>query len=219
MSAIVMKLLPEAARDLVGVPGETGASGPPDPIAPRARWELSELEGRLVEISGEGASASLTCAFGLVADAQERGENVAWISARPDGFFPPDAAAGGVDLGALPVVLAAGLGPAGRAATHLLRSGAFGLVVLDLGADAEIPAPLQTRLTGLAQHHGAALLCLTEKPTEAPSIGSLVSLRGEARRELAPDGSFLCTLTVLKDKRRGPGASYVETCHGPAGLR
>jgi len=217
MSAIVMNLLPEAARELVGVPDDPVVSDRVEP--PRERWELSELEGRLVEISGEGASAGLTCAFGLVADAQERGENVAWISARPDGFFPPDAAAGGVDLGALPVILTPGLGPAGRAATHLLRSGAFGLVVLDLGVDAELPVPLQTRIAGLAQHHGTAILCLTEKAAEAPSIGSLVSLRGAAERTLADDGSFRCSLSVLKDKRRGPGARYLETCHGPAGLR
>ncbi|PKN58265.1 MAG: recombinase A [Deltaproteobacteria bacterium HGW-Deltaproteobacteria-14] len=211
MPAIVMSLLPEAAQDLLGPPA---AEQPRD-----ERWDLGVIEGRFVEISGEGASAALTSAFGLVVDAQERGENVAWVSARSDGFYPPDAAAGGVDLGALPVVIAPGLGVAGRAVTHLLRSGAFGLLVLDLGGDADVPSPLQSRLAGLAQHHGTALLCLTEKPSEAPSIGSLVSLRAEARREVAPDGTFRCSLTVLKDKRRGPGANFIEVCHGPAGLR
>lgn len=214
MSAIVMSLLPEAAQSLRGALEGNANEGRGE-----ERWDLGELEGRLVEISGEGASATLTGAFGLVIDAQERGENVAWVSARDDGFFPPDAAAGGVDLGALPVVIVPGLLAAGRATTHLLRSGAFGLVVLDLGGDADLPVPLQTRLAGLAQHHGTALLCLTEKASEAPSIGSLVSLRAEARREATPDGTFRCTLAILKDKRRGPGARFVEECHGPAGLR
>jgi len=211
MSTPQLALLPPATQLPPAPPAEAARSD--------ARWGLPELAGRLVEISGEGASATLTFALGLVLDAQLRGENVAWVSARPDAFFPPDAAASGVDLGALPVVLAASLSPAGRAATHLLRSGAFGLVILDLPADAELPAPLLTRLSGLAQHHSAVLLCLTVKGAETPSLGSLVSLRAEARHEPSADGAFRCELVVLKDKRRGPGARFAEVCRGPAGLR
>ncbi|PIE18913.1 MAG: recombinase A [Proteobacteria bacterium] len=184
-----------------------------------ARWDFDEVSGRVVELSSRGAGAALTGAFGLVLDAQRRGENVVWISARAAGFFAPDVAAGGVDLAALPVVLAVNPSAAGRAATHLLRSGAFGLVVLDLAADQALPAPLLTRLSGLAQHHGAALLCLTDKGDEAPSLGSLVSLRVSAQRELSPEGGFRCVLTTLKDKRRGPGARLEEICRGPDGLR
>ena len=215
MSTSVLTILPPGGQGLLG-----DAPLSPQGVAEPARWDLPELEGRLVEISGEGASAALTCAFGLVVEAQGRGENAAWISARRDGFFPPDAAAGGVDLGALPVVSTAGVLAAGRAASHLLRSGAFGLVVLDLGEGAELPAPLLSRLTGLAQRHGAVLLALTDKGGETPSLGSLVSLRAEARREELPGGGgFRCELVILKDKRRGPGARFVEVCHGPAGLR
>lgn len=212
--ATVLSLLPPTARRLVDAPPapREGADAAGDVLA------YPTLAGRLVELSGQGASAVLTGALGLVRDAQRRGENVAWVQIRSDGFFPPDAADGGVDLDALPVVLAGDVGRGGRAATHLLRSGAFGLVVLDLGADVELPLPLQSRLAGLAQHHGAALLCLTEKPPEAPSLGSLVSLRAEARREDAPGGGYACLLTVQKDKRRGPGSVFSEPCLGPAGL-
>ncbi|MCB9733712.1 MAG: recombinase A [Deltaproteobacteria bacterium] len=213
-SASVLSLLPPATRRLVDAPPtprDTASSGDDELAFPT-------LAGRVVELSGQGASAVLTGALGLVRDAQLRGENAAWVQIRPDGFFPPDVADGGVDLEALPVVLAGDVGRGGRAATHLLRSGAFGLVVLDLGADAELPLPLQSRLAGLAQHHGAALLCLTEKPAEAPSLGSLVSLRAEARREERADGGYACLLAVQKDKRRGPGSVFSEPCHGPAGL-
>lgn len=173
---------------------------------------------------------TLCMAMQLVADAQRRGENVAWLSATATGthFFPPDAARSGVDLNALVVVRATHANVtkgartpvqiAGRAATHLLRSGAFGLVVFDLGAEASMPTPLQSRLVGLAQHHGAAVVCVTSKASESPSLGSLISLRGEARRERLMDGTLRVTFEVIKDKRRGPGFRRVEECDGPAGL-
>ena len=46
----------------------------------------------------------------------------------------------------------------------ILRSGAFGLVILDLGAAAEIPIAVQGRLVSVAQHHDAAVVAITEKP-------------------------------------------------------
>ena len=182
-------------------------------------WGLEQIAGRLVEISGAGAAASLTLAFGLVLEAQRQGEPVAWIALEERGFYPPDAAEGGVDLGALVVVRVANAKAVGRAADQLVRSGAFGLIVLDLGAGADVPIPLQTRLVGLAQKHQTALLCLTEKGNELPSLGSLVSLRGQAQRQRLADDRFSCGLAVLKDKRRGPTWTHAEVCRGPAGLR
>jgi hypothetical protein len=72
-------------------------------------------------------------------------------------FYPPDAARGGTDLSALVVVRLVKAESISRAGEKLLRSGGFGVVVLDLGA-ADIPMPLQTRLTGLAHRHHAALV-------------------------------------------------------------
>ena len=105
-----------------------------------------------------------------------------------------------------------------RAADRLARSGGFGLMVLDLGAAAEIPTPLQARLAGLAQKHHTAVVCVTEKPGPAPSLGSLVSLYVHAQRRPVAEGQWACALTVLKDKRRGPTWVHTETCRGPAGL-
>jgi recombination protein RecA len=59
---------------------------------------------------------------------------------------------------------------------------------------------------------------LTEKPPQAPSLSSLVSLRAEAQRTRRGDRTFVC-VHVLKDKRRPPGGLHAEACRGPAGLR
>jgi len=105
------------------------------------------------------------------------------------------------------------------AAERLLRSGAFGLVLIDLGKDPNLPAALQSRLLGLAQHHHSALVCLTQKAEETPSLGSLVSLRAHAVRSWLGQERFVCEARVRKDKRRGPGWSQSEVYRGPLGLR
>jgi recombination protein RecA len=206
------------------LPGAATLSLPLVRLAPTTRWGLSALSGRLVEISGEGARASLTAAFGLVLEAQRRGDLVAWIGLRESAFFPPDAAEGGVDLASLIVVRLPDAHAAGRAADQLLRSGGFGLVVLDLaaakGSDARVPTPLLTRLMGLAQKHDTALVFLTDKPADVPSMSSLISLRAQAARRFRKDGDDCeIQIDVQKDKRRGPGMTHAETCRAPAGLR
>ncbi len=182
-------------------------------------WSFEQLAGRLAEISSWGSSAPLTLAFTMVHEAQLRGEPAAWISRRDSSFFPPDAAASGIDLDALPVVRVPDAATGARAADKLLRSGAFALIVLDIGNDDRIPTPLQSRLLGLAGKHDAAVLFLTEKQADKPSVGSLVSLRAQASRRQTSEGRFVCDLQVVKDKRRGPGWSHSEILHAPAGLR
>jgi recombination protein RecA len=191
-------------------------------------WCLADLAGRLVELSASRSSCSLTLASLLVAEAQSREGLAAWISGTSDTFFPPDLAANGVDLSTLPVVRVPGALPAGRAADWLLRTGAFSLLVLDLGRDPALPGAVQARLAQLARRHATAVLFLTCKDALSPSLGSLISLRAEAqRRPLAearrlPPGTgargFICSLRVLKDKRRSPGWKHAEVCGGPPGL-
>jgi recombination protein RecA len=101
-----------------------------------------------------------------------------------------------------------------------LRSGAIGLVVLDFGGGGsaiEVPIAHQGRLVSLAQAHDAAVVCITEKPADAASLGSLISLRAEALRLHAREHHDV-TLRVLKDKRRGPGWSRTIKLRGPAGF-
>jgi recombination protein RecA len=186
---------------------------------------LPELTGRLCELCGRRASAALTLAASLILDAQRREEGAAWIGTRASTFFPPDLAASGIDLAALPIVRVARPGDLSTAADFLVRSGAFGLVVLDLPPRAALPLAVQTRLAGLAREHRTAVVLLTPKSAAEPSQGSLVSLRGDAsfRRLAPPRGpgaeAFACDLRVSRDKRRARGWSHGERFHGPPGLR
>lgn len=185
-----------------------------------AGWDLAGLCGRMVELCGEpGASAVLSVAFRLVLQAQQEGEPVAWISGTESSFYPPDVAAGGVDLSALALIRVEPATSRQRAADVLRRSGGFGLVVVDLQAHGPLPPAVQTRLAGLAKRHHAALLFLTARGRDAPSLGSLVSLHARAvRRQLGP-GVFRCEVEEIKDRRRGPGWTHLEELRGPPGLR
>jgi recombination protein RecA len=181
------------------------------------RWSLAAIRGRLVELSARGASGTLTAAVELVAEAQAQSEPVAWLTPGTGTFYPPDVADSGVDLEALVVVRAPDATSIARAAERLLRSGAFGLVVLDLGDKVDLSMQIQGRLVTLAQTHDAAIVCLTEKAGDTASLGSLVSLRAEALR-VREHGEFAVTLRALKDKRRGPGWAHSIKRRGPAGL-
>jgi recombination protein RecA len=195
---------------------------PAQPSRHDASWTLPALSGRLIELAGGGATANLSLAFSLVDDAQQRREPVAWVVCHGSNFFPPDAAACGIDLGNLPVVFAPAAPHAARAAERLVRSGAFGLVVIDIaGESASIPQPLLTRLAGLAEKHECTTLILTDRDPERTALGSLISLRATAQRRTLQrrvPGRYACRLEVLKDKRHPPGWTRDETRLGPPGL-
>lgn len=191
-----------------------------------SRLGVAGMRGRLVEIFGASSSAALTSTLGIVRDAQQEGETAVWITPPESCFFPPDAAEAGVDLFALTVVRVPAKSFA-RAADKLVRSGAFGLVVLDLEqatkADlcrsALLGDAALSRLLGLAQKHDVAVIFLTRQGPAASHLGSLVSLRGEARRVRLRTDQYEVEVRVVKDKRRAPGWRHAEPCRGPAGLR
>lgn len=211
-----------ALRKWRNVDWKDGAVGAP------SEWSLAGLAGRLVELAGAEDSAALTFALGLVRQAQLLGEPAVWVGTSTESFFPPDAAAGGVDIDALAVVRVPDVRALTRAADQLARSGAFGLLVLDVGpfgsergrgrSRGGVPTAALSRLLGLAQKHGTAVVFLTDKPARAPSLGSLVSLRAQAVRRQTGKDEFTCELRVLKDKRRAPGWVVREVCGGPPGL-
>ena len=213
----------ERARGSAGGKLTLGSAALAVDVEARPRWELAELAGRTVELSTDGAhGCSLTLAMGLVAQAHASGETAAWVWAAPGVFFPPDAAAAGADLDALVVVRVPDARAGGRAADKLLRSGGFGLVVLDLGdglaAGRALTPALQGRLQALAERHRCTLMCLTDKKAGAGSLGSSVSLHATSRRR-CDGGVWTCELTVHKDRRRGPGWTHKERLRGPPGLR
>ena len=191
--------------------------------------------GRLVELCGD---APTTAATALLVAAQQSGETCVWIQPARGELYPPDLAAAGVDVEALIVVHIpdkANLpGPAGqcRAAELLLRSGGFGLVILDF-AHAEPKGSSnawQGRLLGLARQHEARLLILRRAaPDSLPSLGPLVSLRIASRVERAVNesdppgfrprtGHFLVHHEVVKNKSGAPIEPSPETIRGPWGM-
>ena len=226
--------MPNTATDLVDLVAARYLRRGDAPLPARQpRWCRDGLAGRLTEISSARAPAPLTAAFGLVRDAQRQGETCAWITGATTSFYPPDAADGGVALDALAVVRVPDATAVLRAADKLARSGAFGLVVLDVPPARGVTKweAALGRLLGLARKHDTAVVLITAKHDDAPSLGSLISLRGEARRVAAAsaepatpraptEGRPYCVeVHVLKDKRRAPGWAHAEPCRGPAGLR
>ncbi|MCS6797966.1 MAG: DNA recombination/repair protein RecA [Myxococcota bacterium] len=185
------------------------------------------VRGRLVEIRSPLPTGRLSVAVSCVIHAQADGEPCAWaLRARAPLPHPPDLAARGVDLGALLFLLVpqeAGAAGLGRAAEIVLRSGAVGLVVLDLvtaephgashpwpdaprratthaerTADAgELSEGWQSRLAALARRHHSAVLLLTDGGTYT---GPLVSLRIAPRRARGCDTRLLVEPRVERDR-------------------
>jgi recombination protein RecA len=190
-------------------------------------WNIPRISGGLTELFG--SQGGLTFAMELVRQVQVRGEPVAWISAHPHTFYPPDASDNGIDLSALPVVFTPRGHNAFRSAEILLRSGAFGLIVIDLGDRSNVPPAYQGRVVRLAQHYRSAVLCLTARrgSGDAPSIaadsaatlGSMVGLRLEPQRTETSAQHISYDLRATKDKRHGPGWTHRAVYRSLAGLR
>lgn len=205
-----------------------------------ALGQLAE-PGRLTEISGVGASARHTTAVALVRQAQLEGETTVWVQPAGGPLYPPDLAESGVDLDALVVVhVPEDRGQVGlaRAAELLLRSGAYGLCVVDLSAADSIcpsghvhsdmsPQPArpprlkgsawQARLAALARLHHSRVVVLTRAAADRASLGPMVGLRIDPRRERRASGLFAVRPEVLKHKG-APLLAAATLRRGPWGL-
>jgi hypothetical protein len=190
---------------------------------PPERVPLAEQlpTGRLIEIAGGPASAQMSTAVACLRKAQAEGETAAWVQRAGGSLFPPDLAQNGIDLDALLIVnvpLRAGAYAPAKAAEVLLRSGGFGMVVLDLcdGSLAHDPS-WQGRLLGLAREHASWLLLLSADAKRG-SLGPLVSLCIAPERKRSGRGCFTIESHVRKDKSGLLCALASETRRGPAGL-
>jgi recombination protein RecA len=178
--------------------------------------------GRIVELSGSaGGHARTSTAVSLLRRVQREGETAAWIQPQGGTLFPPDLHDAGIDLDALVVVHIAtgGVGMC-KAAELLVRSGAFGLVVIDL-IDTPLPAPAAAwlgRMLGLARQHDSHVVLLTDKPTHADSVGTLVGLRIESHRHRDAQGAFGVEHHVIKNKSGAPFDVARDRYRGPDGL-
>lgn len=199
----------------------------PDSSRTQPLWKRFQ-PGLMCELSGQGRGAApSSVAARLVVQAQAEGEPVAWVAPREGTtVYPPDLAAVGVDLQSLVFVRVPGEQKAGahkvghglvRACEVLLRSGAFGLVVLDLSEG--VPArPLvwQARLNGLVRLHEARLAMITGSEQGQASLGPLVSLRVEGQLERSGERALLAH-RVLKSKLGGQVALSPEVRCVPEG--
>ena len=105
-----------------------------------------------------------------------------------------------------------------RALEYVLRSGAFGLVLVDLQNRSFIADSILIRFIKWVTLHDILVLFLTKKKSSASSLGSLISLRGHVIRKKINNHQFLCEVQILKDKRRGPGWKHHLPCYGQGGL-
>ena len=168
--------------------------------------------GVLVEISGRGGTARTTTAVSLLAQAQARNESTVWIQPENGPLFPPDIAEGGIDLDSLLVVHVPDTGPKphqlARAAELLLRSGAFGLVVIDFTEVRPRGDRWSSRLAALARRHDCQVLFLTEAEPHMSSVGAMVSIRLAPHRHRRGLGRFIIEPSILRDKTGRLGSSF-----------
>ena len=176
-------------------------------------WELSRLMGRVVEVSEAGFFGALSALCPLLAQVQARQEQIAWVETGTSIFFPPDLAFRGLDVQAITVVMAPDSRAGLQAADSLLRSGAFGLIILDWPQGQADEAVLG-RLARVAEAQQTAVLFLTKKKPDDPSLGTQISLRGSVF--LSPEGETLWQVT--RDKQAGPRSRQGAFYHGPFGL-
>ena len=189
--------------------------------APEKLW-LRLASGRLTEVSGLGGGGGLSFALFFVRALQRRGESVVWLSSPAKPFYPPDAERAGVDLSRLPLIFLREPEQASLAATKLLSSGGFGLLVWDLVSwkkpPKRLPVAFLGRLNSMARHFRSTVLLLTDKPMNDASLGCLVGLRFQVEaQEGAPEH---LEVQVVKDKRGviGEGKSWDWRCELPDGL-
>ena len=187
-----------------------------------SRWSLSNLTGRLTEITGNARLSSLAK---IVREAQMHAGGVAWIGVTGSLFFPPDFEQRGIRVHDIPVVMLPGKSEDGeikpgdkaaRAAEILLKSSAFSLVVMDLGTHRAGTAALG-RMLRIAGVHECAVVAVTEGE---PALGSLTGLRIVTGfdRTGGESETVSLSLTAVKDKQTGPFWQETEVCRAPHGL-
>ncbi len=180
------------------------------------------LRGRLTELSGAQHSAQMSLVAHWIRQVQEQGQVAAWVHCPPCLLYPPDLADAGIDLDRLLVVHVPAPHAITRAGDLLLRSGALGLLLLDMRQQRPADRGWTNRLLSLAHKHESRVVCLTSSPQNRDSLSSLVGLRVEARlawEEKSEGGHFSLSMVVLKDKRGNPQRRFEEVCRGPLGLR
>ena len=223
-----------SSRESSDVPRELPRELPTE--APQTIGEVLPT-GCIIELGGQAAS---TVIAQLLAEVQRQGEPVAWVTGPRTSVYPPDLDAAGVDLTAL-AFLRIGADTSGkkrsaqkgfdheknelerlRAAELLLRSGAFGLVVIE-APEHSMPVRALSRLHAMARRHGSRVVLRRAWTWGAQtSLGPLVALRLLAHRE-QHDGRAFIRFDVQKNKlgdaaRMAQNSSMRWPLRWPAGV-
>ncbi len=126
--------------------------------------------GSGVELSGEEGAGRASVALSLAASACREKRLVAWVDG-PQELYPPAAEAVGVELRRFLMVRPKNPGQLVWAATQLLRSGAFTLVVLDLTHTGVLLSMGDTKkLLDAARTGGSLLVALTAGGVHASGL-------------------------------------------------
>lgn len=205
----------------VTFPGVIRASLLADPVPeglPGERFSFESVSGRLVEIVVDRSTPVLSVLSLLIRQAQQRGFSVAWVSTGPSIFYPPDFYQNGVSIASLPVVRVGTRKSALRVAEHLLRSEAFGMVVVDLelGVSKHLVLGRLNKLAGL--HQSAVIFLNHLGPHSFTTLGSLISLRISVGLEHPGPNLFICSIRALKDRRAMAGWREEVVFRGTDGL-
>ena len=173
--------------------------------------------GTIAALEGQPSSGRSAIAARLLAVATGRGLG-AMIGVD---LFPPSLAAAGVKLERLMCVAVTDPVGAARAADIVLRSGAFGVVVIPaLPSGRGTGSATWTRLASLAHRANALLVAVGVEPSSELRYFATVHIETaiERVRWNGPSG-HLCELagfdiraTVRKHKRAAPGASTIISC-------
>jgi hypothetical protein len=209
-----MPLQPVAAKSLADIPVFRAARLQPG--GKGGSWRFDNLVGVLAEISEETPSGAVSFVAEIISDAQSRNEPVAWVAGPDSIFFPPDLLRRGVELSAVAVIRAGGETDSLVAAEWLVRSGAVGLLIVDCQGRWTVNDGPLGRIQKLAERSQSAVVFLTRKGHQDPSLGSRISLRACITR--APAGPFAISIHTIKDKRSNASSRQVRQYHGPSGL-
>ena len=182
-------------------------------------FSFSALRGRLVEIVVNSGTPAFSLIAILLKSAQRLSEPVVWISAGGSIFYPPDFSENGISIEHLPVVWTNGREPALRATEHLLRSGAFGLLVVDLEKPGEIKPGRLGTLNRLASLQQIVVVFLnTYSDGQREGLGSLISLRLSVELAHSGPNQFVCRVCAVKDKHAPAGWVQEVMFRGTDGL-
>jgi hypothetical protein len=175
--------------------------------------------GVIATLEGAPGSGRSAVAARLLAEATSGGGLGAAIElpAGPDGsLYPAALAAAGVDLERLLVVRTDDPRGVARAADILLRSAAFGVVVMPA---VSLRAAAWTRLASLTHRANALLIALGNASDELRYFASLRIRLQPARVRFAGESGPFCVLagssidaSVLKHKRAAPGKRAAFDC-------